>query len=166
MTPIAAEGRMLIDGNLVEAEGGRTYANVNPTTEEVIGQVADASVADMDRAITAAKNDDITSGMRIVRRALEEPVRQIANNAGQEGSVIVNHVRDLEEGKGYDAQNDKYVDMVRAGIIDPTNVVRSALQNAASIAGLRLTTEALISEIPDEKGAAAAPAPHGMGGDF
>ena len=130
------------------------------------GTVLLRAAASLDRAIKAEKNDDIASGMRIVRRALEEPVRQIANNAGQEGSVIVNHVRDLEEGKGYDAQNDKYVDMVKAGIIDPTKVVRSALQNAASIAGLMLTTEALISEIPEEKGAAAAPAPHGMGGDF
>jgi chaperonin GroEL len=130
------------------------------------GTVLLRAAASLDRAIKAEKNDDISAGMRIVRRALEEPVRQIANNAGQEGSVIVNHVRDLEDGKGYDAQNDKYVDMVKAGIIDPTKVVRSALQNAASIAGLMLTTEAIISEIPDEKGAAAAPAPHGMGGDF
>jgi chaperonin GroEL len=106
--------------------------------------------------------------MRIVHRALEEPLRQIANNAGQEGSVIVNAVRELDETKGFNAQTEKYEDMVRAGIVDPTKVVRSALQNAASIAGLMLTTEAMISEIPEEEKAAPGGEmggmPGGMGG--
>jgi chaperonin GroEL len=112
----------------------------------------------------AEKNEDRAMGIRIVSRAIEEPLRQIANNAGQEGSVIVNKVRELEASKGFNAQDEKYEDMVKAGIIDPTKVVRSALQNAASIAGLMLTTEALISEIPDEKSNAPAMSDGGMGG--
>ena len=105
------------------------------------------------------KNEDQAIGIRIVTRALEEPLRQIANNAGHEGSVVVNKVKELDDDKGFNAQNEKYVDMVKAGIIDPTKVVRSALQNAASIAGLMLTTEALISEIPEERGEAPNPDP-------
>jgi chaperonin GroEL len=97
-------------------------------------------------------NEDFQLGVNIIRRALEEPVRQIANNAGYEGSVVVNEVRHLAEpAMGFDASTDKYVDMIKAGIIDPTKVVRIALQNAASVAGLMLTTEALVSEIPEEK---------------
>jgi chaperonin GroEL len=118
-------------------------------------------------------NHDIAIGVKIVKRALEEPVRQIANNAGYEGSVIVNQVKGLEDQKdkgpnwGFDAQNEKFVNMHEAGIIDPTKVVRSALQNAASIASLMLTTEAVINEIPEEKKASAAPGMGGgMGGDF
>jgi chaperonin GroEL len=118
-------------------------------------------------------NHDIAIGIKIVKRALEEPVRQIANNAGYEGSVIVNQVKGLEDQKdkganwGFDAQNEKFVNMHDAGIIDPTKVVRSALQNAASIASLMLTTEAVINEIPEEKKSAAAPGMGGgMGGDF
>jgi chaperonin GroEL len=119
-------------------------------------------------------NHDIAIGVKIVKRALEEPVRQIANNAGYEGSVIVNQVKGLEEQKdkganwGFDAQNEKFVNMHDAGIIDPTKVVRSALQNAASIASLMLTTEAIINEIPEEKkaGGGAPGMGGGMGGDF
>jgi len=96
------------------------------------------------------KNEDLGIGIRIVKRALEEPIRQIANNAGYEGSVIVNQVKELEKDKGFDAQNDKFVNMFDAGVIDPTKVVRFALQNAASIAAVMLTTEAVINEIPDE----------------
>ncbi|ANM29498.1 molecular chaperone GroEL [Acidobacteria bacterium Mor1] len=121
------------------------------------------SAANLDKAIKNADNDDIRIGMRIVKRALEEPVRQIANNAGYEGSVIVNQVKELEKEKGFDAQAEKFVDMVKAGIIDPTKVVRTALQNAGSISGLMLTTEALINEIPEEnKAGAPAGAPGGM----
>ncbi len=108
------------------------------------------------------KNDDVRAGIDIVRRALEEPLRQIADNAGKEGSVIVNEVRGNNDANwGYDARNEKFCDMVKAGIIDPTKVVRTALQNAASVAGLMLTTEALISEIPEEKKETGA---GGMGG--
>ena len=110
------------------------------------------------------ENDDQTSGIRIVMRALEEPIRQIANNAGHEGAVIVNSVKEFEGQKGFDAQNEKMTDMTKAGIIDPTKVVRSALQNAASIAGLMLTTEALVSEIPEEDKATASAPPMGGGG--
>src|SRR5262249_9052922 len=118
-------------------------------------------------------NHDIAIGIKIVKRALEEPIRQIANNAGYEGSVIVNQVKGLEDQKekganwGFDAQNEKFVNMHDAGIIDPTKVVRSALQNAASSASLMLTTEAVVNEVPEEKKAAVAPGMGGgMGGDF
>ncbi len=96
-------------------------------------------------------------GVTIVRRALEEPVRQIATNAGFEGSVVVAKVRSLEAGHGFDAATGEYVDMVAKGIIDPAKVTRSAIQNAASIAGLMLTTEALVTDLPEKKGAAATP---------
>jgi chaperonin GroEL len=113
------------------------------------------------------KDEDQAIGVRIVKRALEEPLRQIANNAGYEGSVIVNQVKEETDDKGFDAQAEKFVNMIDAGIIDPTKVVRSALQNAASIAGLMLTTEALVNEIPDEEKKGGAPGMGGgMGGDF
>ncbi len=122
----------------------------------------------LEKLIKSEKNEDQAIGMRIVSRALEEPIRQIANNAGHEGSVVVNQVRDLADSKGFDAQSEKFVDMVTAGIIDPTKVVRSALQNASSIASLMLTTEALVSEVPEEK--KDMPMPEGgmggMGGGF
>jgi chaperonin GroEL len=102
---------------------------------------------------------DVKTGVNILRRALEEPLRQIADNAGEEGSVVVEKVKSLPKGQGYDAATGEYVDMVAAGIIDPTKVTRSALQNAASIAALLLTTEALITDIPERKGAAAPPMP-------
>jgi len=102
---------------------------------------------------------DEATGANILRRALEEPLRQIAQNAGQEGSVVVEKVKGLPKGQGYDAAKGEYVDMVKAGIIDPTKVTRSAVQNAASIAGLLLTTEALVTDIPEKKAAAAPPMP-------
>ncbi len=101
-------------------------------------------------------------GAAIVRRALEEPVRQIAFNAGLEGSVIVEQVKKEQGNVGYDAANNKMVDMVQAGIVDPAKVTRSTLQNAASIAGMLLTTEALVADKPEKKD--AAPAGGGMGG--
>ena len=101
-------------------------------------------------------------GAMIVKRALEEPIRQIVENAGLEGSVIVEKVKnETAPNRGYDADSMEYVDMVQAGIIDPTKVERVALQNAASIASLLLTTEALITDIPEEKSAAAPAMPHG-----
>ena len=99
-------------------------------------------------------------GVQIIARALEEPLRIISANAGFEGSVVVNRVRQESGTMGFDAKTGEYVDMIKAGIIDPAKVVRSALQNAASIAGLLLTTEALITEIPDDK----KEAPHAHGG--
>jgi len=95
--------------------------------------------------------DDQLTGVNIVRKSLEEPVRQIGINSGKEGSVIVEEVRKGKPGHGYDALNDKYVDMFAAGIVDPAKVTRSALQNAASIAAMVLTTEAMVTEVPEEK---------------
>jgi len=101
-------------------------------------------------------------GAMIVRRALEEPIRQIVENAGLEGSVVVEKVKaETVATRGFDAETLAYVDMLQAGIIDPTKVERVALQNAASISSLLLTTEALITDIPEEKSAAAPPMPHG-----
>ncbi len=108
-------------------------------------------------AVNAIKSDDLDgdekTGAEIVRRALEEPLRQIANNAGAEGSVVVEKVKGLKKGQGFNAINGDYVDMMKEGIIDPAKVTRSALQNAASIAGLLLTTEAVVAEKPEEGGA-------------
>jgi chaperonin GroEL len=112
------------------------------------------------------KNEDIQTGINIVRRALEEPLRQIAFNAGYEGSIIVQQAKEKEKpAVGFDAYTGKWVDMFEAGIIDPTKVTRTALQNASSIAALMLTTEALVHELP-EKEKASAPGPRGMGGDM
>lgn len=108
---------------------------------------------------------DVKTGINIVRRAIEEPVRQIANNAGLEGSVVVAEVKKAGVGIGYDAANDKYVNMIEAGIVDPAKVTRSALQNAASIAAMVLTTETLVADKPAPEGVApAAPAMGGMPG--
>jgi len=108
-------------------------------------------------AINSVKADDLEfdekTGAEIVRRSLEEPLRQIANNAGAEGSVVVEKVKGLKKGQGFNAINGEYVDMMKEGIIDPAKVTRSALQNAASIAGLLLTTEAVVAEQPEEGGA-------------
>ena len=122
------------------------------------------------RAITALEklklSHDQQVGVNIVKRALEEPLRQIASNAGAEGSIIVGKVKGEETNRGFNAATDEYVDMVEAGVIDPTKVARCALQNAASVAGLMLTTEVMVTDIPEQK--AEAPMPgghdHGMGG--
>lgn len=106
---------------------------------------------------------DVKLGIDIIRKALEEPVRQIANNAGAEGSVIIEKVKATEAGIGYDALNDKYVDMLKTGIVDPTKVTRSALQNAASIASTFLTTEAAVADIPEKEN--TPPMAPGMGMD-
>jgi chaperonin GroEL len=104
-------------------------------------------------AVAAVKAEgDEAVGVSIIRRALEEPLRQIAGNAGQEGAVVLARVRELKGDEGFNAQTDVYENLVEAGVIDPTKVVRCALQNAASIASLLLSTEAVICEIPEEKG--------------
>jgi len=105
-------------------------------------------------------------GVSIVLRAIEEPLRWIANNAGQEGSIVVSKVKDMGPEEGFNALNDTYENLVHAGVIDPTKVVRSALQNSASIASLLLTTEALVSESPEEKKDAPASGGGGMGGMY
>jgi chaperonin GroEL len=121
------------------------------------------------RAIDALKNvatdnDDQATGVNIIRLALESPLRTIAENAGQEGSVIVNKVKEGKKDFGYNAGENKFEDFFSAGIIDPTKVARLALENAASIAGLLLTTEAVVSDIAEEKEAPAMPHGGGMGG--
>jgi chaperonin GroEL len=123
------------------------------------------------RAAKALEKFDVTSdgdadeqiGVNIVRRALEEPLRQIVQNAGKEGAVVIERVRgEKNDNFGFNAQTEEYGDMVKAGVIDPAKVTRTALQNAASIAGLMLTTEAMVSEIPEED--KSTPMPGGMGG--
>jgi chaperonin GroEL len=105
-------------------------------------------------------------GVNIVKRAIEEPMRWIATNAGQEGSIVVQKVRDMKDEEGFNALTDTYENLVKAGVIDPAKVVRSALQNASSIASLLLTTEALICDIPEEKKETPMPGGGGMGGMY
>ena len=112
------------------------------------------------------EDNDQKVGVDIVRRALQAPVRQIAENAGVEGSVVVGKLLEGKDGVGFDAQTEKYVDMFKAGIIDPTKVVRAALQDAASVAGLLITTEAMVAEKPEKKPAPPAGAPDMGGMDF
>jgi chaperonin GroEL len=112
------------------------------------------------------EDPDEVTGARIIHRSLEEPVRQIAENSGLEGSVVVNKVRELKEGEGLNAANGEYGDLIKAGVIDPTKVTRSALENAASIAKNILVTEAIIAEPPEENGGGGGAMPDmgGMGG--
>jgi chaperonin GroEL len=102
-------------------------------------------------------------GVQIVRRAIEEPTRQLADNAGKEGALVVEEIKKRKGNEGYDVANDEYTDLVKAGIVDPTKVARTALQNAASISGLLLTTEALVTEIPEKEKTPPMPG-GGMGG--
>ena len=134
------------------------------------GYVAGGGTAlvDVEKAIKDLKGEtsDEQTGINIVLRALSAPVRQIAENAGKDGAVVLNKLESQENEIGYNAATDKWENMVEAGIIDPTKVTRTALQNAASIAALLLTTEAVVADIPEDKpeapqaGAAGAP---GMG---
>jgi chaperonin GroEL len=111
--------------------------------------------------------EDEKIGVDIVRRSLEEPIRMIAQNAGVEGSIVLAKVRESKEKNfGYNAATDNYEDLVKAGVVDPTKVTRTALQNAASIAGLLLTTECVVVERKEEKPAPAAPPGGGMGGMY
>jgi chaperonin GroEL len=121
------------------------------------------------KALEALKLEgDQQVGVNIVKRAIEEPLRWIAQNAGMEGSIVVQKVREGEDDFGFNALTDKYENLIAAGVIDPAKVVRSALQNAASIASLLLTTEAMIADIPEEKKDAGMPqgGPGGMGGMY
>jgi len=112
--------------------------------------------------------EDEKVGVNIIRRVLEEPLRQLAANAAVDGSVIVQRVKAEKKNVGYDVSQDKFVDMLDAGIIDPTKVTRSALQNASSIASLLLTTETLVTDIPEKEkpGMPAMPPGGGMGGMY
>jgi len=127
------------------------------------GGTALVNTIDKVDALIATLDGDEKTGAAIIRRAIEEPVRQIAENAGLEGSVIVNEMRKKEAGIGFDARTDEYVDMVEAGIIDPTKVTRTAIQNAASITSMLLTTEVAVADHPEENPVAGMPA-GGMGG--
>jgi chaperonin GroEL len=121
-------------------------------------------------AIDALKLEgDEKIGGNIVRRALEEPLRQIVGNAGEEGAIVLGRIRDSKENNfGYNAQTNQFEDLVKAGVLDPTKVARTALQNAGSIASLMLTTEALVAEIPEEKKESPMGGGHGggMGGMY
>ena len=109
-------------------------------------------------------NADQEAGINIVLRAIEDPLRQIVSNAGIESSVVVNNVAEGKGNYGFNAANETYGDLVEMGVLDPTKVTRSALQNAASIAGLMLTTECMIADQPKDESAAPAPAMPDMGG--
>ncbi|MEK9199819.1 chaperonin GroEL [Ureibacillus sp. 179-F W5.1 NHS] len=128
--------------------GGTALLNVYGAVEKVLDEV----------------EGDVATGVRIVLRALEEPVRQIANNAGLEGSIIVDRLKREEIGIGFNAANGEWVNMIEAGVVDPAKVTRSALQNAASVAALFLTTEAVVADIPEPASAPAMPDMGGMGG--
>ena len=134
----------------IVAGGGVAFINAVPAVKALIGKV----------------EGDEKVGVNIVLKALEAPVRQIAENAGFEGSVVVDKIYASKKvGYGFDAYTEKYVDMVKSGIVDPTKVTRSALQNAASIAATVLTTESLVADKKEENPAPAAPA-GGMGGMY
>jgi chaperonin GroEL len=135
--------RAAVEEGLV-AGGGVSYLNAVPTLDKV-----------------KLEGDEAT-GANILRRALQEPLRRIAANAGQDGSVIVQKVKRLKKGEGYDADQDVYGSMVERGIVDPAKVTRSALENAVSIAGMVLTTNCLVADIPEKKSAMPAPSPGEM----
>jgi chaperonin GroEL len=118
------------------------------------------------KALEAVKlTGDEKVGLDIVHRAVEAPLRQLANNAGREGALIVQEVKSRKGNEGYNVATDEYTDLVKAGVVDPTKVTRTALQNAASISGLLLMTEALVTELPEKEKPAAAPGGMpGMGG--
>ncbi len=113
---------------------------------------------------TLTVTGDEQLGVNIVVRAIEEPMRWIATNAGHEGAIVVQKVKEMKGDEGFNAQTEQYENLVKAGVIDPAKVVRSALQNAASIASLLLTTEAVVSQLPEKDEGRAAPAGGGMGG--
>jgi chaperonin GroEL len=124
------------------------------------------AVPALDKADTSSMTEDEKVGFMIVKRALEEPIRQIAANSGVDGSIIADKAKNEKKGQGFDAAKMEWTTLVKAGIIDPAKVTRSALQNAASIAGLLLTTECAITDLPEKEDAAAAAAAGagGMGG--
>ena len=149
-----AATRAAVEEGIV-AGGGTAFINAMPAVEALIDKL----------------EGDEKVGAKTVLRALEEPVRQIAFNAGVEGSVIVNKIKASEVGIGYNALTEEYMDMLKNGIVDPTKVTRSALQNAASVASMVLTTESLVANKPDPQAAAAeaaamAGAGAGMGGMY
>jgi len=127
------------------------------------GGVALLTTIDKVNKVAEGLDGDAKTGAKIIEKALEEPLRQIAINAGLEGSVIVEKIKNSEKGVGFDALNERYVNMIEAGIVDPTKVVRSALQNAASVAAMLLTTEAAVTDEPKKEEPAMPPMGGGMG---
>ena len=133
--------------------------------EEGIVAGGGTTLVDIQKSLDSLKAEgDVQTGINLVRHAIEAPVRQIADNAGVEGAIVVEKIKEAKEGIGYNAAEDKYEDMMAAGIVDPAKVTRSALQNAASIAALVLTTEAVVGDIPEEKPAVPQMPAGGMGG--
>lgn len=134
--------------------------------EEGIVSGGGVALVDVIRLVDEVEVEDADEkvGVKILKKALEFPIRQIATNAGKDGSVVIEEVRKKEKGVGYDAAHDEYVDMIKAGIIDPLKVTRSALQNAASVAAMVLTTEAAVADIPEKKEGLGAAGMPGMGG--
>ena len=145
-----------------------TLAATRAALEEGIvpggGLVLIESAIALEKTDMSKFTDDEKVGFKIVKRALEEPMRQIAENAGVDGAVIADRAKHEKKGIGFDAAKMEWKDMMSAGIIDPAKVTRSALQNAASIAGLLLTTEAAITELPEKTPPAPMPGAGGMGG--
>ena len=121
------------------------------------------AISNVEKLLDTTEGDEKT-GVKIILKALEAPVKQIAINAGIEGAVIVDKVKNSDAGIGFDVLNEKYVDMISVGIVDPAKVTRSALQNAASVASTLLTTEAAVADIPEPE--PAMPAGGGMGGMY
>ena len=134
----------------IVAGGGTSYINIIPTVAKLLDET----------------EGDEKTGVQIVLKALEEPVRQIAKNAGLEGSVIVDKVKGQKKGIGYNALTEEYVDMIKAGIVDPVKVTRSALQNASSVASMVLTTESLVADKPAPSAPAVPPMDPSMGGMY
>ncbi|MDD6870628.1 MAG: chaperonin GroEL [Allisonella histaminiformans] len=133
--------------------------------EEGIVAGGGTTLVNIQKSLDSLKAEgDVQTGINLVRHAIEAPVRQIADNAGVEGAIVVEKIKEAKEGIGYNAAEDKYEDMMAAGIVDPAKVTRSALQNAASIAALVLTTEAVVGEIPEKKPAVPPMPAGGMGG--
>ena len=133
--------------------------------EEGIVAGGGTTLVNIQKSLDSLKAEgDVQTGINLVRHAIEAPVRQIADNAGVEGAIVVEKIKEAKEGIGYNAAEDKYEDMMAAGIVDPAKVTRSALQNAASIAALVLTTEAVVVEIPEKKPAVPPMPAGGMGG--
>ena len=150
----------------IVAGGGVAYIRAIKTLDKLIDKAPDDGdwkVTSEKEALQSPINDDELTGFKIVKRALEEPLRQIVENAGVEGSIVVQKVREGKDDFGFNARTDKYENLFAAGVIDPTKVVRVALENAASIAGMLLTTECVISDAKEEK-SSMPQMPGGMGG--
>jgi chaperonin GroEL len=134
----------------IVAGGGTAYVNAIPKVTELL----------------KTTHGDEKTGVQIIVKALEEPIRQIAANAGLEGSVIVDKVKNSQVGVGFDVLKEEYLDMIGNGIVDPTKVTRSALQNAASVASMVLTTESVVADKPEKEPPMPAGAGGGMGGMY